>query len=132
MGGHKAGQGVLVSGADSEAEDGEEVYKTLSKAVIKKCVGLGIERMSAIEKGDSMILLMDQTRIVVPQTTRKRLKDREHLAHTRVNKMQNRLRAKYFWPGIEADVKRIVESCEACQLHVRSNARDPTGPPWST
>ena len=46
---------------------GEEVYKTLSKAAIKEYVGLGIERMSVIEKGDSMILLMDQTRIVIPR-----------------------------------------------------------------
>ena len=90
---------------------GKEVYKTLSKAAIKDYVGLGIERMSVIEKGGSMILLMDQTRIVVPQTMRKRLMDREHLAHPGVNKMQNSLRAKYFWPGIEADVRRIVESC---------------------
>ena len=31
---------------------GEEVYKTLSKAAIKEYVGLGIERMLVIEKGD--------------------------------------------------------------------------------
>ena len=29
---------------------GKEVYKTLSKAAIKEYVGLGIERMSVIEK----------------------------------------------------------------------------------
>ena len=72
------------------------MYKTLSKAAIKEYAGLGIERMSVIEKGGSMILLMDQTRIVVPQRMRKRLMDREHLAHTSVNKVQNSLRAKYF------------------------------------
>ena len=84
-----------------------------------------MERMSVMEKGDSMILLMDQTRIVVPGSMRKRLMDREHLAHPGVNKMLASLRAKYFWPGIEGDVKRIVEGCEACQLHMRSQARDP-------
>ena len=84
---------------------GEKVYKTLSKAAIKEYVGQGIERMSVIEKGKSMILLMDQTRIVVPQTMRKILMDREHLAHPGIAKMQNSLRAKYFWPGIEVDVR---------------------------
>ena len=63
-----------------------------------------------------MILLMDQTRIVVHEAMRKRLMDREHLAHPGVNKMLASLRAKYFWPGIEGDVKRIVEGCEPCQL----------------
>ena len=97
---------------------GEEVYKTLSKAAIKEYVGLGIERMSVIEKGKSMILLMDQTRIVVPQTMRKRLMDREHMAHPGVTKMLASLRAKYFCPGIKGDVKRVVEGCEPCQLHM--------------
>ena len=40
----------------------KKVYKTLSKV-------------------KTMILLMDQTRIVVPQSLRKKLMDREHLAH---------------------------------------------------
>ena len=72
---------------------GKEVYKTLSKAANKEYVGLGIERMSVIDKGNSMVLLMDQTRIVVPETMRKRLMDREHLAHARINKMSRSLRA---------------------------------------
>ena len=59
-------------------------------------MGLRIDRMLVIEKGDSMILLMDQRRIVVPQTMRKRLMDREHLAHPGINKMQRSIRAKYF------------------------------------
>ena len=49
-----------------------------------------------------MILLMNQTWIVVPQTMRKRLMDREHLAHPVINKMKGSFRAKYFWPGIQA------------------------------
>ena len=102
-----------------------EVYKTLSKAVIKENAGLWIERMSVIEEGKTMILLMDQRRIVVSETFRKKLMDKEHLAHPGIIKMQNCLRAKYFWLGIEANVRRIVEACEVCQLHMRSQA-------WST
>ena len=52
--------------------------------------------MSVIEKGKTMILLMDQTRIVVPQTLKKKLMGREHLAHPGITKMQKSLRAKYF------------------------------------
>ena len=77
----------------------QEVYKTLSKAAIKEYVGLGIERMSVIKKGNSMIFLMDQTRIVVPQTMGKRLMDREQLAHQGINKMSRSIRVKYFGPG---------------------------------
>ena len=92
------------------------MYKTLSKVATKEYVGMGIERMSVIKKGNSMIFLMDQTRIVVPQTMRKRLMDREQLAHQGINKMSRSIRVKYFWPGIEADLKRMVEgvTCASC------------------
>ena len=106
----------------------EEMYKSLSKAAIKENVGLGIERISVIEKGKTMILLMDHTGIVVPPPMRKKVMDREHMAHPGVTKMQNSLRAKYFWPGIVGAVKRAVEGCEACQLHMRSQTRDPHRP----
>ena len=105
----KQDKGYMSVARTVKQKTSEEVYKSLSEAAINKYVGKGIERMSVMEKGDSMILLMDQTRIVVPGAMRKRLMDREHLAHPGVNKMLASLRAKYFWPGIEGDVKRIVE-----------------------
>ena len=40
--------------------------------------------MSVIEKGDTKILLMDQTRIVVPLTMRKKLLERESTWQTAV------------------------------------------------
>ena len=42
--------------------------------------------------------------------------------------MSNSIWAKYFWPGIEADMKRIVEACEPCQLHQRAQQREPNRP----
>ena len=98
MGGREVGQGVPVCGTalTVKRKTDEEVYKTPSKAEINEYVGLGIKRMSVIEKGKTIILLMDQTRIVVPQTMRKELMDREHLAHPGITKMQNSLRAKYY------------------------------------
>ena len=43
------------------------IIKTLSKAAIKEYVRFGIERMLVIKKGDTMIVVKDQTRIVVPK-----------------------------------------------------------------
>ena len=54
--------------------------------------------------------------------------DREHLAHSRIIKIKNSIRAKYFWPGIEADVRRVVEACELCKLHNRAQSREPHMP----
>ena len=74
----------------------KEVYKTVTTAAIKEYIGHRVERMSVIEKGDAMIVLMDQTRIVVPHSIRKKLMDRDHLAHTGITRMQMSVRAKYF------------------------------------
>ena len=51
--------------------------------------------------------------------------------------MSNSIRAKYFWPEIEGDVNKMVESCEACQVHQRAqqrgpNRESPIGRPLST
>ena len=40
----------------------------MTPVAIKEYIKLGVERMSVIEKGDTMIMLMDQTRIMIPQT----------------------------------------------------------------
>ena len=106
----------------------KEVYKTVTTAAIKEYIGLGVERMSVIEMGDTMIMLIDQTRFVVPHTMRQRLLDREHLAHSGINKMSNSIRAKYFLPWIESDVKRMVEACKPCQLHNRAQRRESNRP----
>ena len=118
-------EGYMSVARTIKQKTGGDVYKTLSNAAIQEYVGKGIERMSVMEKGESMIMLKDQTRIVVPETMRKRLMDREHLAHPGQSKMLASMRAKYFWPGIEKDVRRVVESCEPCQLHMNSQVRDP-------
>ena len=59
---------------------------------------------------------------------RKKLLDREHMAHSGTTKMSASIRAKYFWRGIEKDVKTLVEACEPCQLHQRRQQREPIRP----
>ena len=97
-----------------------KIIKTVSKAAITEYSGLRVDRMSVIKKGSTMIMLKDQTRIVVPQAMRKTLLEREHLAHSGITRMSNSIRANYFWPGFEGDVKKMVESCEPCQVHQRA------------
>ena len=49
-----------------ERKKAHEIIKTVSKARITKYIGLGVDRMSVIKKVETMIMLKDQTRIVVP------------------------------------------------------------------
>ena len=100
-----------------ESKQELEVIKTVSKTTITEYLGLGVERMSVIKKGETMIVLKDHTRIVVPTAMRKTLLEREHLAQSVVTKISNSIRAKYSWPGIKGDMKKMVESCKTCQVH---------------
>ena len=87
-----------------------------------------MEKFSVIERGNTMIMLMYQSRIVVPMTMRKKLLHREHLGHSGTTRISESIRAKYFWPGIKKDVKTLVEACEPCQLHQRRQQREPRRP----
>ena len=51
---------------------------------------------------------------------RKKLMDREHLAHSGIIKIPNSIMAKYFWPGMEANVKRVVEACKPLTTHIHT------------
>ena len=91
-----------------------ESMKTLSCPPVKELVGHGIERMCLIRKYG---IMMDHNMIVVPMAMREVLLKREHISYSGQTKMSNSIRMKYFWPGIEGDVKRTVEACLACQMH---------------
>ena len=43
-----------------------KIIKTVSNTAITEYIGLGVDRMSVIKKGETMIMLKDQTRIIVP------------------------------------------------------------------
>ena len=55
----------------------KEVYKTVTTTASKEYIRLGVERMSVIEKGNTIIVLIDQIRNVVPQTMWRKLLDTE-------------------------------------------------------
>ena len=78
-----------------ESKKEREIIKTASKATITEYIGHGVDRMLVIKKGEMIIMLKDQTRIVVPQAMRKTLLEREHLAHSGVTRISNSIRAKY-------------------------------------
>ena len=59
------------------------------------------------------------------------------LAHSGVHRTTNRITLSWYWPGLTADVRRLVKSCEKCQVakHGRNHASKSrqylhTGRPW--
>ena len=63
--------------------------------------------------------------------------DTHALTHAGVTRTISRLRLTWYWPGMTADVRRIVHTCEVCQVAKTGGTRAPTerqklyaGRPW--
>ena len=94
-----------------------EIIKTVSKDNVTEYLGLWLDIILVINEGDTMIMLNHQSRIVVTTAIRETLLEREHLSDSGITRISTSIRTKYFWLGIEGNVKRMVESCEACKMH---------------
>ncbi|XP_064121739.1 uncharacterized protein LOC135226225 [Macrobrachium nipponense] len=70
-------------------------------------------------------LVLYGPRIVIPAALRRRTLDRLHDSHRGIEATRRRAMQTVFWPGINADVKSKVESCEACQQLLPSQQQEP-------
>lgn len=61
-------------------------------------------------------VILRGTRIVVPQSLRKRVVSLAHEGHQGVVKTKERLRTKVWWPGMDRDAERRCAECYGCQL----------------
>lgn len=81
-------------------------------------------------------LLTFQSRIVIPSSLRPEILDRIHDGHQGITKCLERARLGVWWPGITADVKRIVSLCSHCASLKPSQRKEPLMPtplpqgPW--
>ena len=77
-------------------------------------------------------------KVVCPKTLRKPVAWEAHRqGHTGIDRTLRRVQADWFWPGMTADIRRLVSSCEACQAAKHSNPvpnknrqRLQAGRPW--
>lgn len=56
-------------------------------------------------------------RIVIPQSLRLEMKTKVHAGHQGINSCLRRARNLIFWPGMSADIRTFIESCETCATH---------------
>lgn len=81
-------------------------------------------------------ILFRQDRVVMPGSLRKEMLRRIHEGHMGIEKCQRRAREVMWWPGMSADIARVVAACETCQRHRAANPREPLVPhpvpdrPW--
>jgi transposase InsO family protein len=69
--------------------------------------------------------LLRGTRLIPPGILRKRIVEIAHEGHLGMTKMKQRLRASYWWPGMDKEVESFVKNCRSCIL---VGAPDPPPP----
>ena len=77
-------------------------------------------------------LILHREAINVPPRERKKVLEQIHQGHLGTSKCQYRARQCVYWPGINKNIKQLVEACATCQSHWPQEPRQalkPTLPP---
>ena len=64
-------------------------------------------------------------RLIVPQPNRGYILERLHGAHSGINACLRRCRETVYWPGITADIKKMIERCEICARYQQQTQKEP-------
>mgnify|MGYP001557088947 CR=1 FL=1 len=81
-------------------------------------------------------LLMKLDRVIIPRSMRKSILQKIHIAHFGIEKCKNRARSAVYWPGINNQIKDMIEQCGPCQRYQRSQQKETLMPldvperPW--
>ena len=69
------------------------------------------------------LIILDDSRIVMPRSKRRYILDLLHKSHAGVTRTYKTARAAYYWPSMKRDIEDLLQSCEECQM-VRPSQHD--------
>ena len=74
---------------------------------------------------DSILLVYDDSRIVIPKQARPAILKKLHESHSGITKTRQLAKNLYFWPHMGNDISQMIDSCELCQ-RLRQSQSDTT------
>lgn len=79
---------------------------------------------SEITIGTNNLLYMSQ-RVIIPSLWRNKILDDIHTGHFGIQKCLARAKYAVYWPNITTDIENLVTKCEICNIHAKSNRKEP-------
>jgi hypothetical protein len=80
------------------------------------------EDISLSEEG---LLIYKSNRIVIPRQHREEILALLHIAHAGIVRTRKLAQQNYFWPGMNNDIKLMIDRCDACQELRPSQPQEP-------
>ncbi|KAJ8047788.1 hypothetical protein HOLleu_06882 [Holothuria leucospilota] len=77
-------------------------------------------------------LILKGSRIIIPTSMRPKILSILHQQHQGIEKTRLRARQSVFWPGLNAEIERMIQECVACQTHQKNQSKLPVKPIHST
>jgi hypothetical protein len=73
---------------------------------------------------DGFLMVKDGYRIIPPREERAAILSKLHLGHGGILRTRKLACGLYFWPGMNSDIKTMIDGCEACQQDRPSQPRE--------
>lgn len=73
--------------------------------------------------GEELVFKGD--RVVVPHGARQAMLTKLHSSHIGLNGCQRRARETFYYPGVTADIKKLIAACEVCSRFQTEQQREP-------
>ena len=115
--------------ADTIVAGWPEDIKDIPKAL---CPYHNHRNIMTVEDG----LILKGEALVIPPLEREKILQGIHEGHMGITKCQYHARQCVYWPGINEDIRKMVEACPTCQRHRPQEPRQPLQPtpaperPW--
>ena len=70
-------------------------------------------------------IILRGERVVIPTSMRFEMKQKVHAGHSGINSCLRRARELIYWPGISAEIRQYVESCDVCSSYSIRQPEEP-------